>query len=110
MVSSPELRIDGHRAVVRLQHPSFGTVDRQHDDEQLLSFVLQLEHEQLALDFRKVKLVTSQGLSMLVRLHARLEAQGRRLVITNLLPHVYHVFSVTSPTTLLDVRLQEVAA
>jgi hypothetical protein len=47
---------------------------------------------------------------MLVTLHARLEAQGRRLVITNLLPHVYHVFSVTSPTTLLDVRLQEVAA
>jgi anti-anti-sigma factor len=110
MMSSPGLRVDGHRAVLQLQHPYFGTVDRQHDDEQLLSLVLELHQEQLTLDFGKVKLVTSQGLSMLVGLHKRLEAEGRRLVITNLLPQVYDVFSITHLNTLLDVRLQEAAA
>ncbi|HEX5273008.1 MAG TPA: STAS domain-containing protein [Gemmataceae bacterium] len=107
--STLELSLDGDRAVVLLPHPRFGTVEREAEDEHLVSLLAQLPQDQLSLDFRKVSFLTSLGLAMLITLHKRLTGQGRRLVLINLQPHVYELFSVTYLNTLLDVRLQEAA-
>jgi anti-anti-sigma regulatory factor len=46
---------------------------------------------------------------MLLKLRKRLVESGRRLVLLNLQPHIYDIFSVTHLTTVLDVRQQEAA-
>jgi anti-anti-sigma factor len=108
--SSPlDLDIDGDKAVVRLPGAQFGTVERQPEDAQLLSSIVELEQHQLILDFRNVRFLTSLGLAMLLTLRKQLAEGGRRLAILNLQPHVYEVFTVTRLNTLFDVRQQEAA-
>jgi anti-anti-sigma factor len=104
-----DLSVDGDRAIVRLPNPQFGTVDREPDDEQFVASLALLPQSQLSLDFSNVRFLASLGLAMLLRLHRQLSQSGRRLVITNLQPHVYEVFSVTYLNTVLDVRLREAA-
>jgi anti-anti-sigma factor len=107
--SSLDLSVDGDRAIIRLQDPQFGTVDREPDDEKLLASLVELPQSQLSLDFSNVRFVASLGLAMLLRLNKQLAQGGRRLVIVNLQPHVYEVFSLTYLNTVLDVRLSEAA-
>jgi anti-anti-sigma factor len=107
--SSLDLDIDGDRAVVRIPTTHFGALDREADDERLLSVLGQVEQSLLALDFGNVNFLTSLGLAVLVRLHKQLAANGRRLAVLNLQPHVYELFSVTRLDTVLDVRPQEAA-
>jgi anti-anti-sigma factor len=104
-----DLNIDGDQAIVRLPGAQFGTVERQPADEHLLSFIAHLQQPQLILDFGNVKFLTSLGLAMLLTLRKRLAEGGRRLVLLNLQPHVYEVFSVTRLNTVFDVRQQAAA-
>ena len=107
--SSLDLDINGDKAVVRLPGAQFGTVERQPDDAQLLSSLIELQQRHLTLDFSNVEYLTSLGLAMLLTLRKRLAEGGRRLAILNLQPHVYEVFTVTRLNTLFDVRPQEAA-
>jgi stage II sporulation protein AA (anti-sigma F factor antagonist) len=106
---SLDLNIDGDKALVRFPGAQFGTVERQPEDAQLLSNIVELQQPQLILDFSNVEFLTSLGLSMLLTLRKRLAEGGRRLAILNLQPHVYEVFSVTRLNTLFDVRQQDAA-
>ncbi len=58
----------------------------------------------LLLDFANVEYVSSTALGFLIRLHKKLEADGRRLAIANLDPQVREVFAVTKLDTYLDLR------
>jgi anti-anti-sigma factor len=107
--SSLPVDIDGDCAVVRIPTGHFGTVDGGPADEQLLALIVELQQNQLNLDFGNVTFLTSLGLAMLLVLKKRLAESGRRLAIVNLQPHVYEVFSVTRLDTVLDVRQQEAA-
>jgi anti-anti-sigma factor len=109
--ADPCLDIDLHadRAVVRILAPHFGALDAQPPDEELLSLLGEGGQTVLALDFGNVSFVSSDGLAILLRLHKRLSADGRRLAVFNLRPHVYEVFSVTHLDTVLDVRPLEAA-
>jgi anti-sigma B factor antagonist/stage II sporulation protein AA (anti-sigma F factor antagonist) len=106
---SLDVHIDGDRAVVRLRALQFGSVDGEHADARLLSLVGELEYPVLALDFENVNFMSSLGLTLLLTLHKRLAANGRRLALLNLQPHLYEIFSVTRLNTLLDVQLREAA-
>jgi anti-anti-sigma factor len=103
------LDIDGDRAVVRIPATRFGAVDGETDDERMLSLLADLAPTHLALDFGNVTFLSSIGLAILVRLHKRRAAQGRRLAVLNLQPHLYELFSVTRLNTVLDVRPQQAA-
>jgi anti-anti-sigma factor len=107
--SSLDLAIDGDKAVIRLPGAQFGAVERQPDDAQLLSSLVELQQRHLTLDFSNVEYLTSLGLAMLLTLRKRLAEGGRRLAILNLQPHVYEVFSATRLDTVFDVRQQDAA-
>jgi anti-anti-sigma regulatory factor len=58
----------------------------------------------LHLDLAGVRIPTAGGLGGLVRLHGALRARGGRLVLLNVQPWAFEVFSVTRLTEVLDVR------
>ena len=106
---SLDVNIEGDRAVVRISAPHFGSVDGEPADARLLSLIGELDQNLLALDFGNVNFMSSLGLALLLKLHKRLAASGRRLAVLNLQPHVYELFSVTRLDTVLDVRQQGAA-
>ncbi len=108
-VSAFRVDIDGDQAIVRIPGRHFGTVDGDSADHALLQLIETVVQPQIALDFQKVYFLSSLGLSLLLTLHKRLAASGRRLAILNLQPHVYEVFDVTRLNSVLDVRLHEAA-
>ncbi len=103
--SSLALDVDGDRAVVRILGTDFGEAAA----ERLRSLVGKVNQPVLALDFGNVTFLGSMGLATLVRLNRDLAAQGRRLAIVNLRPHVYEIFTLTGLHNVLDVRQQEAA-
>ncbi len=107
--SSLDVNIEGNRAVVLIPTPHFASVDGEPADARLLSLIGELEHPVLALDFGNVNFMSSLGLALLLKIHKRLAASGRRLAVVNLRPHIYELFSVTRLDTVLDVRQREVA-
>jgi anti-anti-sigma factor len=58
----------------------------------------------MVIDLDNVSCVTSGGLGMLVSLHTKLLALGRRLCIHNPQPLVYEVFAITKLDGFLDLR------
>jgi anti-anti-sigma factor len=58
----------------------------------------------LHLDLSDVNIPTAGGLGGLVRLHRDLRARGGRLVLVNVRPWAFEVFSVTRLTEVLEVR------
>ena len=57
----------------------------------------------LHLDCAGVNYVTSTDLSVLIRLHNRLRAGGRRLVLCNVSPFVHEVLTTTRLHTVFDI-------
>jgi anti-anti-sigma factor len=57
-------------------------------------------------DFANVAYLNAATLGLLVLLHKRLQARGRRLVVCNLAPPLYEVFEVANLHRLLDLRRQ----
>jgi anti-anti-sigma factor len=70
----------------------------------LLQHAAEAAGRDLVLDLSNVAFVSSAGLRLLVGLHNRLRAAGRRLALRDLDRDVYEVFEVTRLTTLFDVR------
>jgi anti-anti-sigma factor len=58
----------------------------------------------LHLDLGGVRIPTASGLGALVALHEKLRRRGGRLVLSNVQPWAYEVFSLTRLTEVLDVR------
>jgi anti-anti-sigma factor len=58
----------------------------------------------LLLDIGNIKALSSAGLSLLLRLHRRLQPAGGRLVLCNVLPPIREVLEVTRLTALFGVR------
>ncbi len=58
----------------------------------------------LHLDLSSVRIPTAGGLGRLIRLHKSLRARGGRLVLLNVQPCAFEVFSLTRLTEVLDVR------
>ena len=58
----------------------------------------------LLLDFGNVQFVCSEALGVMVGLHKRLLARGRRLMLRDLTPLVHEVFIVTRLDQLIDVQ------
>jgi anti-anti-sigma factor len=101
--SSLALESDGDRAVARILTTQFDEAIA----ERLLLLVGKVSPPVLALDFGSVNSLGSMGMAILVRLQKDLAAQGRRLAIVNLRPHIYEMFMVTGLHKVLDVRQQE---
>ena len=91
------LRFTGPRAVLDEQTTRIA-------EEHLLALVEGLKGGRLEMDFGNVAYLSSRGLGLLVLLHKRLRARGRRLILCNLAPQVFEVFEVTKLHTLLDIR------
>jgi anti-sigma B factor antagonist len=72
--------------------------------EELLALAGGLRPGRLVVDFANVAYLTAATLGLLVRLHERLQARGRRLIVCNLAPQLYEVFEVTNLHRLFDVR------
>jgi anti-sigma B factor antagonist len=72
--------------------------------DQLVAVAEQRDQSPLVLDMGNVASVSSMALGMLVKLHKRLHAAGRRLTLCNLSPQVFEVFAVTRLDTVLDLR------
>jgi anti-anti-sigma factor len=108
----PHFRVDieDNQAVIRILCRHFGTADGEFPGDGLIPLIEATAQPQIALDFRQVYFLSSFGLTLLLTLHKRLAASGRRLTLFNLQPHVYEVFSVTRLNSVLDVRPQEAAA
>jgi anti-anti-sigma factor len=83
------------------------TVSRIHD--QIAALAEQPDYRQLFLDFSNVDFVCAATLTLLVRLHLRLRAAGRRLTIGELNPWIHEVFVVTGLDRLLDLRCARAA-
>ena len=58
----------------------------------------------LYLDLSGVRIPTAGGLGALITLHEELRIRGGRLVLLNVQPWAYEVFSLTRLTEVLDVR------
>jgi anti-sigma B factor antagonist len=74
---------------------------------ELVALVENLGAVHVLLDLTGVRIVTSDGLGLIIILHTKLQAAGGRLTITGVNPAVYEVFEVTQLTRLFDVRLAE---
>jgi anti-anti-sigma factor len=75
--------------------------------DQRFALAEEMNPSQLLLDFGNVECVTGVALGMLVTLHKKLLARGRRLTVSNLNPPVYEVFTVTGLETSLNLRPEE---
>jgi anti-anti-sigma factor len=62
------------------------------------------EQHQLLLDLSGVRMPTAGGLGALVSLHKEVRDSGGRLVLLNVQPWAYEVFTVTRLTEVMDVR------
>jgi len=62
------------------------------------------EQHQLLLDLSGVRVPTASGLGALVSLHKQVRDNGGRLVLLNVQPWAYEVFTVTRLTEVMDVR------
>jgi anti-anti-sigma factor len=91
------LRFTGRRVVLD-EHGTRSAGDH------LLALVGGLKAGRLLLDFGNVAYLNAATLGLLVLLHTRLQARGRRLIVCNLAPHLYEVFEVTNLHRLFDVR------
>jgi anti-anti-sigma factor len=72
--------------------------------DQLVAVAEQPGRSPLVLDMSNVASVSSMALGMLVKLHKRWLAAGRRLTLCNLSPQVYDVFPVTRLDMVLNLR------
>jgi anti-sigma B factor antagonist len=58
---------------------------------------------EVIVDLGNVTFCDSIGLAMFISVHERAEAQGKRLVLRNLLPNVWRVFDVTGVHERLEI-------
>ncbi|HXG10107.1 MAG TPA: STAS domain-containing protein [Gemmataceae bacterium] len=80
-------------------------------DEQLASLARNLGRREIQLDFGNVECLATTALGRLVKLHKRVQAEGGRLSLCGVSPHIYEVFEITQLTNLFDIRrLDEVPA
>jgi anti-anti-sigma factor len=101
--------IDGDRAIVHIPGNQFGSLAGESADRALLQLVDGIVQSQVALNFHQVDFLNSLGLTLLLTLHKRLVASGRRFAVLNLQPQVYEVLDVTRLNSVLDVGQQEAA-
>jgi anti-anti-sigma factor len=59
----------------------------------------------LILDFSKVKMMDSEGISWIVNILNRLDKMGIALEITNVKREVYKIFEITMLDTILSIKL-----
>jgi anti-anti-sigma factor len=80
--------------------------EETHQDtlDRLMAVTEQPDHGQVVLDMGNVASISSMGLGLLLKLHKRLKAAGRRLTLCNLCPLVNDVFAVTRLNTVLDLH------
>jgi anti-anti-sigma factor len=86
--------------VVPLPGPSLCETNCSELAEQLAD----LGDRDVYLDCSEVQYITAAGLGLLVRLHARLAAAGRRLCLLRISAAVYEVLSVAQLTVVLEVQ------
>jgi len=72
--------------------------------EELLALADETGESELLFDFGNVEYVATAALDTLVSLRRKLLAEGRRITIYNLAPHIHEVFAVTRLDELLDLR------
>jgi anti-anti-sigma factor len=72
--------------------------------EQLLALVKRLKARWFLVDMRNVAYLTSTGLGLFLRLRRELHAQGSRLTLCQLGPHLHEMFQVTNLHNLFDIR------
>jgi anti-anti-sigma factor len=59
----------------------------------------------LVLDFSKVKMMDSEGISWIVNILNKLDKKGITLEIANVKREVYKIFEITMLDTILNIRL-----
>lgn len=74
---------------------------------QLEGYTERLGECHLLLDFTNVEYLSSVELATLVNLHKKVEAEGGRLTLFNLSPHVFETFAITRLHTLLGICREE---
>lgn len=69
----------------------------------------QSSETEIVVDMSSVERICSQDLNQLIELQRQLTAQGRKLVLENMLDHVTQVFLITRLDRVLEVREQVLA-
>jgi anti-anti-sigma factor len=87
-------------AIVRIADDMF-TEESLRDVRRLVN---EPGRHRLHLDLSGVRIPTAGGLGALITLHEELRIRGGRLVLLNVQPWAYEVFSLTRLTEVLDVR------
>jgi anti-anti-sigma factor len=96
----------GDVTVVHFTGPkvSLDTLTTLHVGDELLALVDEPGGPDVVLDFGNVDCVCAAALGLLVRLHNRLGAVGRFLIVTDLCPQVFELFAVAGLDRYLQVR------
>jgi anti-anti-sigma factor len=78
-----------------------------YSDEQLAALARRLPPDaELHLDLRGVDDLGSAAVATLLALNQRLTSAGKRLVLYNLAPDLYHLLDLTRLTAVLEARCQ----
>jgi anti-anti-sigma factor len=94
------ISVDGHDV-------SFDEPLTMEIEDRLWQLVERTGRCRLVLDLGNVTYLTSTTLGAFLRLHKKLHTVGGVLVLHNVLPHIYEIFSLTKLTRVLDVRMAE---
>lgn len=73
-------------------------LDRAHQAARLS------EDREILVDFAAVEMICSEDLSELIHLQSTLRKAGRTLILENVEPHLWQIFSVTRIDRLIEVR------
>lgn len=65
----------------------------------------EIQDSKLILDFSKVKMMDSEGISWIVNILNKLDRKGITLEIINVKKEVYKIFEITMLDTILNIKL-----
>jgi anti-anti-sigma factor len=91
------------RPVIRVADVHFADTGPGWPGQALPALIDDLGRSDVALDFENVLFLSSIGLAILLTINKQLQAEGGRLTLVNVHPHVQEIFAVTRLTTVLEI-------
>jgi anti-sigma B factor antagonist len=75
--------------------------------EQLFALVEDKQHKKVLLNFHNVEYLSSAALGQFIVLHKKLTTAGGKLVLCNIVPQIYEVFTLTRLDKVFNIKADE---
>ena len=111
MMNRIELNESNQVSVIRFKDQKIIDPETIHElGEELFALVEDEKRQKLVLNFSNVEFLSSAALGKLITFEKKAKRSGAELILTNIAPEIYQVFTITNLDKLFKIRDNEADA